>query len=111
MDNLITKLQRSGASKGMASFMAGIDAGKRYRAYVTYWRYGDTSKGESYTVETSREESAIFDNLEAAIDEQRRLKVGAKRVDAFNDEGRSAGIAVSSDGGKTWTGTYFYGRF
>lgn len=111
MEKTIEKLMQNGASEGMAAFMTATAKGKRYRAYVEYWRYGDENKGESYTVETGRDEGKIADSLEEAIDEQRQLKRAAKDVDAFKDEGRSSGIAVSSDGGKTWTGTYFYGRF
>lgn len=108
MENTINTLQQLGASKGLATFMATAQTDdKRYKVEWSHYRFGDESKGESYIVNVDKKESPVFDNLDKAMAAYRAIK----RNSHYKGYRRWIQISVSSDCGKTYTGSYFHDTF
>ena len=92
----------------MAVFMAATQQdSNRYKVEWAHYRYGDGSKGESYTVDVEHNETEVFTSLDKAMAAYKAIK----RNSHYKGYRRWIQISVSSDEGKTYTGSYFHDTF
>lgn len=104
----VKTLQQLGASSGMAVFMAATQQdSKRYKVEWAHYRFGEESKGEDYIVNVEHNETEVFTSLDKAMAAYKAIK----RNSHYKGYRRWIQISVSSDEGKTYTGSYFHDTF
>ena len=108
MNNTVNTLKSLGASAGLASWMASIQTSHdRYKVEWAHYRYGDMSKGETYTVNVEHNETKVIETLDKAMAVYKAIK----KRSHYKGFRRWIQISVSSDDGQTWTGSYFHDTF
>ena len=104
----VKTLQQLGASSGMAVFMAATQQdSKRYKVEWSHYRFGEKELNEPYIVDVDRKESQVFTSLDKAMAAYKAIK----RNSHYKGYRRWIQISVSSDEGKTYTGSYFHDTF
>lgn len=107
-ENPVKTLQQLGASSGMAVFMTATQQdSKRYKVEWAHYRFGEESKGEDYIVNVEHNETEVFTSLDKAMAAYKAIK----RNSHYKGYRRWIQISVSSDEGKTYTGSYFHDTF
>ncbi len=108
MKNTVNTLKQLGASTGMAVFMAATQRDThRYKVEWSHYRFGEKELNEPYIVDVDRKESQVFTSLDKTMAAYKAIK----RNSHYKGYRRWIQISVSSDEGKTYTGSYFHDTF